>query len=411
MPKPPQLLKVAVTGAGLKNSPDGREGWAARAHLPALKKLPDIYDLVAVCTTQMETAQNAARHFDVPHAFDNVDHMLAALPEIDVVCVSVRPVHHYQVVSAALRAGKHVYCEQPLGISTSEARAMTVLAKQAGVRTVIGHQSHYEPATLHMAELVREGYIGRPLSFNHTYFVGNYIVPRPSHRQWLFDADMGGHPGYRSGHSLDRLHSVLGRDVTSICADMAVQVPERIAVDTGGVIRSNQVDSMNYLLRMDAKTGGCIMGTMQTSFAAWYGTGNRFEIYGTEGMLMLATGATPAWDKQTGEGDPSRGELKLYGAHANIRQYIANPTPPERLQNQYREIEIPQRHFYVQGMERGRGAYLVAQTWHAFAQAINNGHECAPRFRDKLKIHRVWDAAEASVDKRAWVNVDYSGIS
>ena len=407
----PKRLKVAVTGAGLKNSPDGREGWAARAHLPALKKLSDIYDLVAVCTTQMETAQNAARHFDVPHAFDNVDHMLEALPEIDVVCVSVRPVHHYKVVSAALRAGKHVYCEQPLGVSTSEARAMYALAKQAGVRTVVGHQSHYEPATRHMAELVREGYIGRPLSFNHTYFVSNYIVPRPSHRQWLFDADMGGHPGYRSGHSLDRLHSVLGQDVTSICADMAVQVPERIAVDTGGMIRSNQVDSINYLMRVGNNANEPIMGTMQTSFAAWYGTGNHFEVYGTEGMLMLGTGAAPAWDKQSGEGDPSRGELKLVGARTNIREYVANPTPPERLQNQYREIEIPKKHFHVQGLERGRGAYLVAETWHAFARAINEGHECSPSFRDKLKIHRVWDAAEASVVKRGWATVDYSGIS
>lgn len=407
----PKKLKVAVTGAGLKNSPDGREGWAARAHLPALKKLAAIYDLVAVCTTQMETARNAARHFDVPHAFDNVEHMLEALPEIDVVCVSVRPVHHYKVVSAALRAGKHVYCEQPLGISTSEARAMTALAKQMGVRTVIGHQSHYEPATLRMAELVREGYIGRPLTFNHTYFVSNYIVPRPSHRQWLFESAMGGHPGYRSGHSLDRLHSVLGQDVTAICADMVVQVPERIAVDTGGVIRSNQVDNMNYLLRMDGKAGEHVIGTMQTSFTAWYGSGNHFAVYGTEGMLMLTTGETPKWEKQSGEGDPSRGELKLYGAHANLRQYVADPTPPERLQNQYRELDIPQRLFYVQGMERGRGAYLVAQTWHAFAQAIHEGRECAPSFRDKLKIHRVWDAAEQSVDKRAWVNVDYSGIS
>jgi predicted dehydrogenase len=407
----PKRLKVAVTGAGLKNSPDGREGWAARAHLPALKKLADIYDVVAVCTTQQETAQNAARHFGVPHAFDNVEHMLEALPQIDVVCVSVRPVHHYKVVSAALRAGKHVYCEQPLGISTAEARAMTALAKQAGVRTVIGHQSHYEPATLHMAQLVREGYIGRPLSFNHTYFVGNYIVPRPSHRQWLFDAGMGGHPGYRSGHSLDRVMSVLGCDITAISADMAVQVPERIAVDTGGVIRSNQVDNMNYLLRMHTKAGEPIMGTMQTSFTAWYGSGNHFEVYGTEGMLMLATGSSPDWNKKTGEGDPSRGELKLYGARANLREYAANPTPPERLQNQYREIAIPKKHYYVDGMDRGRGAYLVAQTWHAFAQAINKGYECSPSFRDKLKIHRVWDAAEASVEKRAWVYVDYSGIS
>ena len=98
----PRKLQVAVTGAGLKNSPDGREGWAARAHLPALKKLSDVYDLTAVCTTQMDTARNAARRFDVPHAFDNVDHMLEALPEIDVVCVSVRPIHHYKVVSAEI---------------------------------------------------------------------------------------------------------------------------------------------------------------------------------------------------------------------------------------------------------------------------------------------------------------------
>lgn len=400
-------IKVAVTGAGLKNSPDGREGWAARAHLPALKKLSKLYDLVAVCTTQMDTARNAARHFDVPHAFDNVDEMLKTLPEIDVVCVSVRPVHHYKVASTALRAGKHVYCEQPLGVSTAEARALHVLAMEAGVRTVVGHQSHYEPATLHMAELVREGYIGRPLSFNHTYFVGNYIVPRPSHRQWLFEAAMGGHPGYRSGHSLDRLHSVLGQDISEICADMAVQVPERIAVDTGSVIRSDQVDNMNYLLRV----GDSIMGTMITSFTAWYGSGNHFEIYGTEGMLMLATGDTPAWDKKTGAGDPARGELKLYGAHADIHHYVTDPTPPERLQNQYREITIPKKHFYVESTERGRGAFLVAQTWHAFAQAINQGRECAPSFRDKLKIHRVWDAAEASVDKRGWATVDYSGIS
>ncbi|MEI8033922.1 MAG: Gfo/Idh/MocA family oxidoreductase, partial [Betaproteobacteria bacterium] len=171
-------LKVAVTGAGLKNSPDGREGWAARAHLPALKKLSHLFDVVAVCTTTMQTAQNAAQHFDVPHAFDDVEKMLAALPEIDVVCVSVRPIHHFKVASAALRAGKHIYCEQPLTVSTEQAQALYDMAKKAGVKTVIGHQSHYEPATLCMAQMLKDGYIGRPLSFNHTYFVSNYIVPR-----------------------------------------------------------------------------------------------------------------------------------------------------------------------------------------------------------------------------------------
>lgn len=399
-------LRVAVTGAGLKSSPDGREGWAVRSHVPALKALPELYEVFAVCTTHMDSAEASARHFGVPHAFDSVERMLEALPEIDVVCVSARPVHHFRIAEAALNAGKHVYCEQPLGVSTREAEALTALARERGLRTVIGHQSHYEPATLQMAQLVREGYVGEPLTFVHTYFVSNYIAPRPSHRQWLFQSEMGGHPGYRSGHSLDRVHSVLGQDVTAICADMAVQVPERPALDREGVLKSDQVDNMNFAVRVGAR----VMGTVQTSFTAWFGTGNRFEVYGTEGMLMLATADSPEWSKETGAGDPSRGELELFGARADVKALIGNPTAPERLQKQFRALPVDERHVYVQGVERGRATFLVAQTWHAFARAIHEGRECAPSFRDKLKIHRVWDAAEASAASRAWKEVDYSGV-
>jgi predicted dehydrogenase len=399
-------LKVAVTGAGLNLSPDGREGWAVRAHLPALKALPELFEVVAVCTTRLETARASAAHFGVPHAYASVEDMLREQPEIDIVCVSARPVHHYAIARAALRAGKHVYCEQPLGVSTAQAEELTALARQHGLRTVVGHQSHYEPATLLMAELVRQGYIGRPLTFQHSYFVANYIAPRPSHRQWLFEAGMGGHPGYRSGHSLDRVHQVLGQDVTSICADMAVKVPERRALDRDGVIRSDQVENMNYLLRVGAE----VMGTLQVSFTAWFGTGNRLEVYGTEGMLMLATGDSPAWRKEAGQGDPTRGELKLFGARVDMEQLMSEPTAPERLQKQFREIPVPPDYHWVPGIERSRAAFLVAQTWHAFARAIHEGRECAPSFRDKLKIHRIWDAAEESVRTRAWQNVDYRGI-
>src|SRR5580692_2865271 len=117
-------LKVAVVGASISNSPDGRERFAIRAHLPALKALSDLYEVVATCTTRMETASAAARQFQIPHAFDNVERMLCQLPEIDVVCVCVQPHVHYPVVMAALQAGKHVYCEQPLGVTTRQAQEM-----------------------------------------------------------------------------------------------------------------------------------------------------------------------------------------------------------------------------------------------------------------------------------------------
>ena len=80
--------KVAVVGAGISNSPDGRERWAVRAHLPALKALPELFETVAVCTTRMETANAAAKKFGVPHAYDNVERMLAEHPEIESIPIT-----------------------------------------------------------------------------------------------------------------------------------------------------------------------------------------------------------------------------------------------------------------------------------------------------------------------------------
>ena len=399
-------LKVAVVGASISNSPDGRERFAIRAHLPALQKLSALYELTAVCTTKMETATETARRFGVPHAFDNVERMLSELPEIDVVCVCVRPVVHYQVVMAALRAGKHVYCEQPLGVSTAQAQEMYELARAKGVRTVVGHQHHYDPAVLQMADMVKSGYIGAPLTFNSTYIVSNHIAPRPGHRTWLFQQEASGHPGFRSAHPMERIISVLG-DVSEVCADMRVLVPERANLDGGPPIRTTQVNNIDYLLRV----GDDVMGTLQVSLTAWFGTGWVFQVYGTEGMLMARVVDEPAQAKDSVAGDPNSGELKLYGARVDMAKLMANPVAPELLQREFTEIASDPKHIYVEGIQRGRATFPVAQMWRAFAHAINVGEECTPNFRDALKMHYFMDATEKSMAERRWASVDYSKLS
>jgi predicted dehydrogenase len=399
-------LKVAVVGASISNSPDGRERISIRGHLPAVKKLSDLYELVAICTTRMDTASATATQFEVPYAFDNVERMLSELPEIDVVCVSVRPSVQHQVVMAALRAGKHVYCEQPLGASTAQAQEMCELARSKGVRTVVGHQYHYEPAVLQMADMVRKGYIGKPLAFNITYFVSAHIAPRPSHRTWLFEQEAGGHDAFRSAHTLERVIGVLG-DVSEVCADMRVLVPERPNLDGGPPLHSTQVNNLNFLMRV----GDDVMGTLQVSLTAWYGTGWGFQVYGTGGMLMLKVEDAAGGAKDTVKGAPKSGELKLYGTHVNMEQLLANPTAPELLQREFKEITPEDRHCYVTGIDRGRITFAVAQMWHAFAAAIHAGVECTPSFRDVLKMHYVMDASEKSMQERCWVKVDYSRLS
>ncbi|MBI4201456.1 MAG: Gfo/Idh/MocA family oxidoreductase [Chloroflexi bacterium] len=400
-------LKVGVTGAGIAHSPDGRERWAVRAHIPALKALPDMYEVVAVCTTHMATAEESARHFGVPYAFDSVDRMLSELPELDVVCVSVRPVYHYEVTMPALQSGKHVYCEFQMGFNTMQGREIYHLAREKGVRTMLGYQGHYAPSLLHMRELVRQGFIGKPLTFGSSSFGGNYIAPRPSHHQWIFQTEMGGHWGYRSMGALERVMSVLGQDIAALCVDMAVKVPERPALDTGRTIQSDQADNMNYLVRMADGT----MGTIQTCLTGWFGTGNRLEIYGTEGMLLLTTSIQrPEWRKETGLGDPTRGVERLYGARVNLERLMTDLTPPELLQGKFEEIPIPDRHVYVSGIAEGRATFGVAQAWAAFHKAVVEDREYSPAFQDGYKIHLLMDAADKSVETRSWVDVDYSSL-
>jgi predicted dehydrogenase len=280
------------------------------------------------------------------------------------------------------------------------------MAHAKGLRTIVGHQYHYEPSVLQMMDMVKQGYIGKPLNFTCTYFASAHIAPRPGHRTWLFSAEASGHPGFRSAHSLERVVSTLG-DVTEICADMRVLVPERPNLDGGPPLKTTQVNNLNYLLRV----GDDVMGTLQVSVTAWFGTSWGCQIYGTEGMFMLKIEDAADGAKDTVKGDPKTGMLKLYGARVDMPKLMANPVAPELLMREFKEIPIDEKHFYVTGIDRARATFPVAQMWYAFAAAINAGVECAPSFRDELKMHYVLDATEKSMADRRWVKVDYTGLS
>jgi predicted dehydrogenase len=153
------------------------------------------------------------------------------------------------------------------------------------------------------------------------------------------------------------------------------------------------------------------MGTLQVSLTAWFGTGWIFQVYGTEGMLIVKVDDAPGGTKDTVKGDPKHGELKLYGARVDMERLMANPVAPELMQREFKEIDLEARHFYVTGIDHGRATFPVAQMWHAFAGAIHAGVECTPSFRDVLKMHYFMDATEQSMQGRQWVKVDYSGLA
>src|SRR3954465_7126777 len=133
-------------------------GWAATAHIPALRALPN-YEIRALSAHSPESARAAGEVFGVRAVFPDHE-QLVAQPDIDVVAVTVKVPHHRALVSAALAAGKAVYCEGPRGRDVLDARAMAALAAKQAVRTVVGLQARQAPAIEFVQQLIRDGYVG-----------------------------------------------------------------------------------------------------------------------------------------------------------------------------------------------------------------------------------------------------------
>src|SRR5438094_6665093 len=137
-------------------------GWAATAHIPALRALPN-YEIRALSARSAESARGAGEAFGVSQVFSDHE-QLVNQPDIDVVAVTVKVPHHRELVSAALAAGKAVYCEWPLGRDLDDAQAMASFAAEQGVHTVVGLQARQAPAIEFVEELLRDGYVGEVLS-------------------------------------------------------------------------------------------------------------------------------------------------------------------------------------------------------------------------------------------------------
>ncbi|GAB3335078.1 Gfo/Idh/MocA family oxidoreductase [Larkinella ripae] len=119
MPK----FKVALIGGG---------NIADKNHIPALKQLPDLAEVVAVCGRDGVKAGALAQKHGIPHAFTDATLMLAQCKP-DAVVISTPNNLHYPFAMQALEAGCHVLCEKPPALRAHEAREMADLATRNGL--------------------------------------------------------------------------------------------------------------------------------------------------------------------------------------------------------------------------------------------------------------------------------------
>lgn len=197
-------LGVGLIGA----NPD--RGWAKSSHIPALLAAAgEDFALVAAATSRPETADRAARKLGVTGYSDYKE--LIADPLVDIVTVSVKLPLHQEIVSAALDAGKHVYCEWPLGRTLDEATDLVSRARRKNVHTMIGLQSRASPVLQRLGQLIAERYVGDVLAVSVVASGLGWGGAIDEGNAYLLNADNGATLlTITGGHLLDAICHALG---------------------------------------------------------------------------------------------------------------------------------------------------------------------------------------------------------
>ena len=355
----PNKIRLGLIGASVKGT------WSARSHLPALQASSDI-ELTAVCTTKADSAEAARQAWGARLAFDDYRKMIAS-PEIDAVAVVVRVPSHYAPTKAALEAGKHVYCEWPLGRTTAEAVELSALANANRLVTAVGLQARVNPALMHMKEQIESGFVGEVMAV-HVSLMREGVLTRPSHRTWQRDAALGANTlTIANGHTVDAMRFVVG-DFGRLSAVVATQAKHWLDTDTNTLL---DVTSPDNVLLSGRLANGAVL-SVHIGAIPFAGSGYRMEIYGRDGTLVA-----------TGEDSPQLSTVSLHGAQRG---------------NRLAPIQIPERfNLAASGTPPGE-AINVGQMYTVFARAIHNGNSQHPTFATAVELHHLVDAIKQASD-------------
>ena len=188
-------------------------GWMAAVHTEALRRIG--VEVVGMVGSTPERTRSKANPL-LPQPYDSLDELLA-VDGLDSVHITSPNDVHAEQARAALAAGKHVVCEKPLGVDSSETAELVGLAAEAGVVNAVCFNARFYPLNQHAAALVRAGEIGQPRLISGQYLQDWLLLE--TDWNWRLDA---GTTGQRCGPS-----PTSARTGSTSCSSSAVNASSR----------------------------------------------------------------------------------------------------------------------------------------------------------------------------------------
>jgi predicted dehydrogenase len=298
-------------------------------------------------------------------------------PEVDAVIVATPNFTHREIALAAARAGKHIMCEKPLGLSASEVRAMYRAARDAGVVHMTAFTYRFAPSMRYLKHLVSNGALGTPRHFRSQRFL-DWPETSWGWRQYkklagagdLFDMTI---------HRIDFGMDLLG-PLARLSGAVARFAP-RMHTPTGEECEPSDVDDWS-----------CILGEFANSATGvWEGT-TLAKGYGRDGFGH-------EW-----------AEINGSDASAVYRLHEPNSILLGRTGSDLAEVAVPAEFLKPANSPRdpsqGKPATVFRYdlVWE-FVSAIVEGRDAVPSFYHGLTAQIVADAVLVSHEERRWVEV------
>ncbi|MDG4663685.1 Gfo/Idh/MocA family oxidoreductase [Mycobacterium sp. 236(2023)] len=236
-------------------------GFMARTHAEALARIGVLVAGVV-----------GSRTVEYAHTYDSFDEMLDD-PRVDIVHICSPNHMHFEQAMACLQAGKHVVCEKPLAMSSSQAHMLSAAATELGLVNAVCFLSRFYPLCQEAA--------ARSVG-DVRLVTGNYLqdwLSEDTDWNWRLDPAVGGPlrvVGDIGSHWLDLVGFVTGQRVEAVMADLTTVLPVR----QGSTVTTE--DMAGVLLRFDGGARG-VLTLSQVS----PGRKNHlsFEVSGSEASL------------------------------------------------------------------------------------------------------------------------------
>jgi predicted dehydrogenase len=371
---PPRILGIGLVGGGAMAKAHSL-GYAACPMLEG-PAIPTV-DLVRLADIDATRAASAARRFGWRSSSTRWEDVTRA-DDVGLVDVATPNESHLEIVLDAVRHGKHVLCEKPLGPDARSARSMYEAARDARIVHQVGFVYRNWPAIRLARRLIATGVLGRLHHFRASCF-HDYALDASYPANWRSQRSTagGGSIVDLGSHLVDLARFLVG-EIASVCAHGRTLHRERPAIETGRPTAVDVDDATDVLLKFSNGAAGVLQ---VSRVATGHKTHLSLELSGQSGAVRL---------------DWSRSDELLYAPHVAATELDG-----------FRSVVVGPGQQAAGGLWRFAGAgtgysdAFVAQARNLLA-AISADQPAAPDFLDGLRACEVIDAIMESSESGAW---------